>query len=104
MFQMPTKTLFSPIIRSISRNVHIDIEEQAFIDTSTKPYPASGVLVVNTKKKNRASLSISKETKGLLDSIKHTGQSYNGLIQELVWLWKKEHRLAESGQPVQRQP
>lgn len=51
---------------------------------------------MNTKKKNRASLSISKETKGLLDLIKYTGQSYNGLIQELVWLWKKEHRLAES--------
>jgi len=30
-------------------------------------------------------------TKQLLDSIKHTGQSYNGLIQELVPLWEKEH-------------
>lgn len=48
-------------------------------------------LVVDTKKKKRASLSISKETKELLDSIKHTGQSYNGLIQELVSLWEKEY-------------
>ena len=44
---------------------------------------------MNTKKKNRATVSISKETKGLLDSIKHTGQSYDGLIRELVMYWKK---------------
>jgi len=50
---------------------------------------------VNIKKKNRATLSISKKTKALLDSIKHTGQSYEGLIQELIELWKKEHRLEE---------
>lgn len=54
---------------------------------------------MNIKKKNRASLSISKETKGLLDSIKHTGQSYNGLIQELVMLWKKEHGVKGGYQP-----
>ena len=44
-----------------------------------------------TMKKKRVSLSISKETKGMLNPIKHTGQSYNGLIQELVTLWGKEH-------------
>ena len=44
-----------------------------------------------TMKKKRASLSILKETKGMLDSIKHTGQSYEGLIQELIRLWEKEH-------------
>jgi len=49
-------------------------------------------------KKKRASLSISKETKGMLDSIKHTGQSYEGLIQELIKLWEKEHGVEESGQ------
>jgi len=43
-----------------------------------------------TMKKKRASLSILKETKGMLDSIKHTGQSYEGLIQELIKLWGKE--------------
>ena len=61
------------------------------------PYLVSGVLVMN-KRKRRASLSISKETKGLLDSIKHTGQSYEGLIQELIKLWGKEHGVEESGQ------
>jgi len=44
-----------------------------------------------TKRGTRVTLSISRETKGLLDSIKHTGQSYNGLIQELVSLWEKEY-------------
>ena len=51
-----------------------------------------------TMKKKRASLSISKETKELLDSIKHIGQSYEGLIQELIKFWGKEHGVEESGQ------
>ena len=51
---------------------------------------------MNIKKKKRPSLSISQETKGLLDSIKHTGQSYNGLIQELIRLREKEHAVQES--------
>ena len=42
------------------------------------------------KKGKRLSLSISQETKGLLDTIKHTGQSYDGLIQELIKLGKRE--------------
>lgn len=50
-----------------------------------------------TMKKKRASLSISKETKEMLDSIKHTGQSYGGLIQELIKLWEKEYGTEESG-------
>jgi hypothetical protein len=53
------------------------------------PYLINGVLVMY-KRKARASLSISKETKGLLDLIKHTGQSYNGLIRELVMYRKKK--------------
>jgi len=36
------------------------------------------------KTKKRVSLSISTETKAMLDSVKHTGQSYNGLLHELV--------------------
>ena len=28
----------------------------------------------------------------MLDSVKHMGQSYNGLLQELVTLWKKQKR------------
>ncbi len=40
--------------------------------------------------KKRVSLSISRETKAMLDSIKHTGQSYNGVLQELVSFWNKQ--------------
>jgi hypothetical protein len=62
------------------------------------PYLINGFLVMN-KRKRRASLSTSKETKGLLDSIKHTGQSYDGLIRELVMYWKnnnwKKNKVAE---------
>jgi len=36
------------------------------------------------KTRKRASVSISKETKGFLDSIKRPGQSYDGVIQELL--------------------
>ncbi len=38
------------------------------------------------KDKKRLSLSISREAKAMLDSVKHTGQSYNGL---LVTFWKE---------------
>jgi len=53
---------------------------------------------MNTKREKRASLSISKETKALLDSIKHTGQSYNGLLQELIGLNKKEDEVGGKGE------
>lgn len=36
----------------------------------------------------RKCISISPQTKDGLDSIKHAGQSYNGLIQELVKFWR----------------
>ncbi len=54
---------------------------------------------MNSKSRKRVSLSISRETKAMLDSIKHTGQSYNGLIQDLVSFWKKAKGIAveESG-------
>jgi len=45
---------------------------------------------MNTKREKRASLSISKETKVLLDSIKHQGQSCDGVIQELIKFWKEK--------------
>ena len=35
-------------------------------------------------------ISISQPTKDILDSIKHPGQSYDGVIQELIKLGKKE--------------
>ena len=49
-------------------------------------------------KAKRTTISISRETKDSLDSIKHTGQSYDGLIQELVRLWKKQHGVEETGE------
>ena len=54
---------------------------------------------MKAKSKKRVTVSISGETKESLDSIKHTGQSYNGLIQELVRFWKKqaEERAIEQG-------
>jgi len=49
-----------------------------------------GVLGANMKARKRDSVSISKETKAVLDSIKRPGQSYDGVIQELVILWKNQ--------------
>lgn len=45
---------------------------------------------MKVKGKNRAAVSIAKETKELLDSIKRPGQSYDGVIRELVMCWKKK--------------
>jgi len=42
------------------------------------------------KARKRASVSISKETKGFLDSIKRPGQSYDGVIRELGMSWKEK--------------
>ena len=38
----------------------------------------------------RASVSIARETKEFLDSMKRPGQSYDGAIRELVICWKKK--------------
>ncbi|MBA7580825.1 hypothetical protein ES708_22719 [subsurface metagenome] len=43
----------------------------------------------NEKARTRLSLWVSCQTKGDLDSIKHPGQSYDGIIQELIKLWRK---------------
>jgi hypothetical protein len=45
--------------------------------------------VKGQKGKKRVSLSISSETKAMLDSVRHPGQSYNGLLRELVASSKK---------------
>lgn len=45
----------------------------------------------------RTTVSISRRTKDALDSMKHPGQSYDGLIQELTKFWKEEHRVEERG-------
>jgi hypothetical protein len=49
------------------------------------------------KSTKRVSLSISQETKAMLDSVKHTGQSYNGLLQELVNAWEKQRETEAKG-------
>ena len=48
---------------------------------------------MNAEARRRYSLNISKQTKDLLSSIKHTGQSYDGLIQDLVKHWKERKRM-----------
>ena len=50
-----------------------------------------------TSEVKRTTISILRRTKEDLDSIKHTGQSYNGLIQDLIRLWEKEHPPEETG-------
>jgi len=50
---------------------------------------------VKTRFKKRVTVSISRETKEVLDSVKHTGQSYEGLIRDLVMCWKKKQEAGE---------
>jgi len=47
--------------------------------------------VVFTKGKvKRIHVTISEETKVMLDSVRHVGQSYSGLFQELVTFYKEQ--------------
>jgi hypothetical protein len=41
-----------------------------------------------TDKKQRVNINISKEVKVKMDEEKHTGQSYDGFIQEMLANWK----------------
>jgi len=45
------------------------------------------------KTRKRVSISISKETKVFLDSIKRPGQSYDGAICELVVCWQEKQEV-----------
>jgi len=40
----------------------------------------------------RASINISMEAKGQLDSVKADGQTYDGVIRDLVKFWKDKKR------------
>lgn len=51
--------------------------------------------MVKAKSKKRVTVNISRETKEFLDSIKHTGQSYDGLIRELALGWRKKTEVAK---------
>lgn len=42
-----------------------------------------------TDERKRLNIAISERAKDDLDSIKHPGQTYDGIIQELIDLWKK---------------
>ena len=39
----------------------------------------------------RTTIWVTSSTKAALDLIKHPGQSYDGLLQELMASWKKTH-------------
>jgi hypothetical protein len=54
--------------------------------------------MVMTKNKQRVSLNISREVKEKLDQVKHTGQSYDGFIQELLAFWKNKRETKEEAQ------
>jgi len=49
--------------------------------------------------KKHITISVTGPTKDALDSIKHPGQTYDGVVQELVILWKKQHP-ASKGAPA----
>ena len=42
------------------------------------------------KKREQTTIAIAKETKAALDSVKHPGQSYDGIIQELLRFYKEK--------------
>ena len=44
---------------------------------------------VATDESKRTTIAISERTKDGLDSVKHPGQTYDGVIQELIGSWKK---------------
>ena len=43
-------------------------------------------------KTKRASISLAQTTNDAMDSLKHAGQSYDGLIQEMVKFWKEREK------------
>ena len=51
------------------------------------------------KTRKRASISVSRETKKLLDSVKRPGQSYDGIIQELLMNWEKTQEAEGKSDP-----
>ena len=55
-----------------------------------KSFTINKRVVVAMDKRKRASMNVSQRTKDTLDSIKHPGQSYDGLLQELIKFWKEK--------------
>jgi len=50
---------------------------------------------MGVNKKKRSSISVKWKTKDALDSLKHAGQSYDGLIQELIKFWEEKRKGGE---------
>jgi hypothetical protein len=48
-----------------------------------------------TDKKQRVNINISREVKIKMDAVKHTGQSYDGFIQEMLANWKNRKETRE---------
>ena len=48
--------------------------------------------MVSDEANERSTIAVSRRTKQALDSIKHPGQSYEGLIQELIMFWKEKRQ------------
>jgi len=46
---------------------------------------------VANQAKRYTTIAISRQTKDALDSIKHPGQSNDGLVQEMLKFWKEKH-------------
>lgn len=43
----------------------------------------------------RTSLPLKRSTKNELTKIKHTGQSYDGILREMIDFWKQGHQSKE---------
>ncbi|MBA7645463.1 hypothetical protein ES703_53221 [subsurface metagenome] len=54
-------------------------------------------------KSDRTPISVLRPTKNALDSMKHPGQSYDGLIQELINFWREEHKEYRTGGKAERE-
>ena len=50
------------------------------------------VAVVNEVRERRLCIAVKQQTKDGLDLIKHPGQSYDGVIQDLLEFWKQKKR------------
>ena len=48
--------------------------------------------VAGVSESERTTVIIHRQTKAILDSIKRPGQSYDGVIQDLLEFWKQKKR------------
>ncbi len=48
--------------------------------------------MVTKVRERRSCIAVRQQTKDGLDSVKHPGQSYDGVIQDLLQFWKQKKR------------